>query len=232
VNFTPGVADYLILGGLLSAMTYELIFPKLKQRTIAYAGNIALLWTLTFAVVALWLLTGRQWGLLFLGRVVWWRLAIGFVPFFALLWLALRNRRIAKANPKALAPFEQGLKPIEWMMPLTAMHMRWWTAVSITAGITEEVLIRGFLVALIAYFTGLAPAVIVAAMIFGMGHAYQQWKNAIPTGLYGLGLNIIVLISGSLVPAMAIHIAQDYFTGELAYFALKGRGKPHPAHIA
>lgn len=229
MTFTPGTADYVILAGLLGAMAYELLFPKLKQRMIAYACNIALLWILTFAVIALWFVTGRSWQFLFLGKVVWWRVAIGFVPFVGLLWLALRNRRVAKANPKALATLQHRLKPIEWMMPVTALHMRWWTAVSITAGITEEVLIRGFLVALIAHFTGLAFAVVLAAVIFGMGHAYQQWKNAVPTGLYGLGLNIIVLISGSLVPAMAVHIAQDYFTGELAYFALRAPSEPRRA---
>ena len=223
MSFTPGTADYVILATLFAGMTYEWVFPNLKRRAIAYAGNIAVLWLLTAAVAALWILTKRSWALLFLGPIVWWRLAIGFVLFFAFLYVGLRDRRVASKNPKALERVERAVKPMEWMMPVTAAHMRWWTAVSITAGITEEVLIRGFLVAVTAHFTGLPAAVIIAAVIFGIGHAYQQPKNALPTGLYGLGLNVIVLISGSLLPAMAIHIAQDYFAGQLAYWALTAR---------
>lgn len=225
MTFMPGVADYIIAGLLFCGMTYELIFPSLKRRTIAYAGNMTILWLLTAAVVVLWFVTKRSWALLFLGPVVWWRLAIGFLLFGAFLYVGLRDMRVARKNPKALTRLEGALKPMEWMMPLTLAHMRWWIAVSITAGVTEELLVRGFLVSLMTHFVGLPAAVILAAIIFGIGHAYQQLKNAVPTGLYGLGLNVIVLISGSLLPAMAIHVTQDFFGGQLAYWALSARAR-------
>ena len=220
MNYTPGAADYAIAVCFLFGITYELFFPKLRRRMIAYVGNIAILWLLSAAVVVLWISTQRSWSLLFLGPVVWWRVGIGVVLFAVFLWLGLRDMRVAKKNPQALARFRPKIEPVAWMMPVTRGHMRWWIAVSITAGITEELLVRGFLVALIAHFIGLPFAVIVAAIIFGIGHAYQEPKNAVPTGLYGLGLNVVVLISGSLLPAMAIHVMQDFFSGQLAFWTL------------
>ncbi|MBV8363957.1 MAG: CPBP family intramembrane metalloprotease [Candidatus Eremiobacteraeota bacterium] len=224
MTYMPGPADYAIVALLLGAMTYELIFPKLKRRMIAYVGNITILWLLSGGVIALWLNTNRSWALLFLGPVVWWRLAIGVALFAAFLYLGLRDMRAARKNPKALERFLPKLEPMKWMMPVTRAHLRWWVAVSITAGVSEELLVRGFLVALLTHFTGLAAAVIIAAVLFGIGHAYQELKNAVPTGLYGLALNIVVLISGSLLPAMAIHIMQDFFSGQLAYWALSRAG--------
>lgn len=227
MTFQPALADYAILVVLAAGMTYELIFPRLKQRAISYVVNCIILWCLSLAVLALWYVAKRPFSLLFLGSFVWWRFAIGFAVFFAVLWLALRNRRAARANPKALQPLEKSLAPIKWLMPTTPRQMVYWTVVSITAGITEEVLIRGFLVAFIAHYMGLPAGVILSAAIFGLGHAYQEPKNAVPTGLYGLGLNVVVLVSGSLIPAMAIHVAQDYFTGELAYWALSRNPDGH-----
>jgi membrane protease YdiL (CAAX protease family) len=223
LTFTPLPSDYAILFALFAAMTYELAFPRLKRRTIAYAGNVVILWLLAGAVIASWFVTKRSWALLFLGPVVWWRIAIGLLLFIAFFYVGLRNRRVALKHPKALQHIERAVSHMEWMMPITAVHMRWWAVVSLTAGITEEVLIRGFLVAFVAHFIGLPAGIIIAALLFGIGHAYQQPRNVLPTGLYGLGLNIVVLISGSLLPAMAIHVAQDYFAGELAHLALMAR---------
>ncbi|MBV9262681.1 MAG: CPBP family intramembrane metalloprotease [Candidatus Eremiobacteraeota bacterium] len=218
---TPGPLDFVLAFGFLAAITYEWIFPALRSRRIAYAGNIVILWTLTAGVAALWLATHRPWSLLFLGPVVWWRFSLGCVFFILFLFVGLRDRRVAQRHPQALAKIAQSLRSVKWMMPVTPAHLRWWIAVSVTAGITEEFLCRGFLLSLVAHYAGLPAAVVACALIFGVGHGYQHPKNILPTAAYGFGLTVVILISGSLLPAMAIHVAQDYFAGELAYFSLR-----------
>ncbi len=106
-------------------------------------------------------------------------------------------------------------KPIvRLFMPSSATERAWWWTVSILAGISEEITWRGVQTSLLHTLTGsLALAIVLSAASFGLGHAIQGWKSAAVITAFALGFHGLVLLSGSLLPAMAVHVAYDVTAG-------------------
>lgn len=80
-----------------------------------------------------------------------------------------------------------------------------------TAGITEELVYRAFaLTVLLAVLPGGHwPALLVAAALFGLGHAYQGRTGMLVTALLAVGLGRLYLDTGSLLPGMVVHALID-----------------------
>lgn len=80
-------------------------------------------------------------------------------------------------------------------------------AFALTPGICEELLFRGAILGLLR--TGLRDrwAVLISAALFGLLHA-DPFRVA-PTALLGLLLGAVVVRTGSLWPAIALHIAHN-----------------------
>jgi hypothetical protein len=89
-----------------------------------------------------------------------------------------------------------------------------WTGVSLAAAASEEVTYRGVMFLLLAGLTGSAwAAALLAAAVFGFSHLVQGWKSAgIITGI-ALALQGLVVVSGSLHLAIAIHFLYDLIAG-------------------
>ena len=107
---------------------------------------------------------------------------------------------------------EKAFLRFSFFLPLTATERTWWIFVSLTAGITEEILYRGFL---IHYFFSapfhaeLAVAVIVSSVIFGAGHLYQGVAGFISSAILGLLFSAIFLMTGNLLLPMVLHALID-----------------------
>jgi membrane protease YdiL (CAAX protease family) len=98
-----------------------------------------------------------------------------------------------------------------------ATERAWWLFVSVLAGVGEEITWRGVQTALLVPLTGrywIAAA--LSAASFGVAHALQGWRAAAIIVCFGLGFQAIVVASGSLYIAMAVHVAYDVTAG-LAY---------------
>jgi membrane protease YdiL (CAAX protease family) len=87
---------------------------------------------------------------------------------------------------------------------------------SVTAGICEEVLYRGFALAVLTPLVGVIGAVIGSSIGFGLGHAYQGSGGFLKTTAVGLVMAGLVLLAGSLWVAMVLHAAVDLNGGALA----------------
>ena len=72
---------------------------------------------------------------------------------------------------------------------------------------------------------GVVWAVIVASILFGLGHVYLGLVQVPKTAIIGLLLAIVVALTGSLWPAMLLHAAIDWNSGELGFRLL------HPAEL-
>ena len=119
---------------------------------------------------------------------------------------------LMRRSPRYAASIEKAFKPLAFILPATVQQRRWWILVSLTAGIGEEILCRGFL---IQYFRhaplhlGVVAAAILAAVVFGFAHMYQGAKGIVGTGLLGLVFSAIFIISGNLLLPMIIHFLID-----------------------
>lgn len=98
------------------------------------------------------------------------------------------------------------------MLPRTPSERWGWAALSVTAGVTEEVIWRGFgLTLLFALLPGAHPAVpiVLAAAAFGWAHFYQGFTGVLATGLLGGLLALLFWVSGSLLLPIVLHVLLD-----------------------
>jgi len=101
------------------------------------------------------------------------------------------------------------------LAPQTPREDRLFGMVSITAGVCEEILYRGLLLATLASLVGTWPAVAISSLIFGMGHAYQGIAGIAKTGTIGLVLALLTVFSGSLFIAIVLHAVVDLTSGRV-----------------
>ena len=100
---------------------------------------------------------------------------------------------------------------IDVLIPRSRTERRWFAAVAVTAGITEEVFYRAFgLTLLLAVLPGGQWwAVLVAAVLFALGHVYQGAQGVLATGVLAVGFGALYLLTGSLLPSMLLHVLMD-----------------------
>jgi CAAX protease family protein len=194
-------------------------------RHALYSQAIALQWSLAALVMALWVWGGRDWAALGLIPRSVPGLVLGLASAGAVavaLWVV---RARARARPEMLERYLEKLTHIERMLPRTPGERNAFYAVSITAGICEELLYRGFALWYLSFAMGIVPAVLVSSLVFGIGHAYQGAKGIVTTGLVGLFMAMVYLATRSLWAPMALHALTDLHAGAITYAALKHRAE-------
>lgn len=95
-----------------------------------------------------------------------------------------------------------------YLMPITRAERRLAGLVAISAGVSEEIVVRGTLIALGVGALGLPPLVAAAAAtaLFGFLHLYQGWSGVLFTTLLGGILATLYLATGSLLLPIVLHV--------------------------
>jgi len=88
--------------------------------------------------------------------------------------------------------------------------------VSVTAGIVEEIVYRGFALWYLSHFMPLWAAVVVSSVAFGFAHSYQGASGAFRCGLVGLAFGIFYVATGSIWLAIIAHAVFDALQGVAA----------------
>ncbi len=188
-------------------------------RRDVYRTAVLIQWTLAAAVLLVWFLSRRS--LAALGLVP--RMTGGTIGVLAgvaiVAFVLLRQRAQALADPDALAEIRERMRPLERMLPHSAAEWPGFVRLSLTAGVCEELLYRGFLTWYFSHVLGWWFAAGIAAIGFGLAHAYQGMRGVLMTTLVGLFLAGVYGISGSLVLPMVLHALMDLHSGHLAWRA-------------
>ncbi len=192
-----------------------------------YVETIAMQWVLLLYVAwGLWLrgrklrdVIGGRWDTaraFFLDVAI----AIGFfVVNLAVRAIVLGTLLALNKGVRNLAT--QGVKNVAKAIgPQTRWELLLFMAVAVTAAICEEVMFRGYLQQQLASWTrNTSVGVILSAVVFCVGHAYQGWFLAVQVGILGLMLGILAAWRKSLRPGMLAHGMQDVISGTLSFFA-------------
>jgi membrane protease YdiL (CAAX protease family) len=209
----PGVARawsvclLVLLPALMAAQTRWIGDPREIPRTSIYFSSLISLWLLAVVTAAVAWLSGLRPANVGLFLVplpqllLWTTVCIvgGLMIVFAARALGLRETTITKH-----------------LLPVEPREKRVFSALSLSAGICEEFVFRGFLFVALYQATGSATAAtILAAASFGVVHAYQQLAGALRATALGILLTAPVLATGSLVPAVLAHAALDLIAGLL-----------------
>ncbi len=128
------------------------------------------------------------------------------------LGLVVTTVIILRADPRVLDLVRRQVRGFIELLPRTRQERLVFAGLAVTAGICEEILYRGFG---IAYIEWLLPGVDSAAIIliigvtFGFVHLYQGPRNVILTGVLGGLFAWLTLATGTLLPAIVIHVLVD-----------------------
>ncbi|MFC4402527.1 CPBP family intramembrane glutamic endopeptidase [Gracilibacillus xinjiangensis] len=232
--------DIIIWLLLLFLLTYEpvigyLDFQKFGQGVktdpnarIKYYNNAIIgLWVPTIIIVFLILfteLTFKEIGLTLpvintepLGKwVTYLGLGTGLIYIVSILYYVIGYQFSDKIRREiSIKKKEEWEKSVvALLLPVTEKEKKRWNYVSLTAGLTEEVIYRGFAIFAFAYlFPNLSTWIIIllASLTFGLAHTYQGFvMGVIRTAIFA-GLFCIIFIStGSIIPLIILHFLIDY----------------------
>ena len=163
----------------------------------------------------------------------WPRLAGGAAPYTvagavglagSLALLAGLRYRIDR-GAEVVAPAE-----VLALIPRTTAERRAFASVSITAGVCEEVLYRGLLLAVAVAVWPDIPAVrlvLLSGIAFGLAHAYQGVPGMLTTAVLGASLAVLYVGSGSLLLPVLYHVLVDLRVLVLAV----GRRRPRHGYL-
>jgi membrane protease YdiL (CAAX protease family) len=178
-------------------------------------------WVLAVVAVLIWARAGRPWTRLGLVPPTDWRLVVGLIVVALIVASTVRQMRaVARLTPERRSKLAARLAEFAYLLPHNEREYRWFSTLSVTAGVCEELLYRGYLTWVLGAYVGVPAALALVAIGFGLAHAYQGRRGIVKTASVGLVLGAIVLATGWLVPAMIVHALVDFGAGVLGVHAL------------
>ncbi len=146
--------------------------------------------------------------------------AAGLFWIFSLLVLA------ALAIILRLFHLESAQKQISQLAPASLAEAALWIALSVSAGICEEFVFRGYLQQQFTRATGRVwVGVLVSALLFGTAHGYEGIAGMLMITVFGALFSVLAIKRGSLRAGMMAHGWHDSITG-LLLWALKRANVP------
>lgn len=178
-------------------------------------------WVLTVPLLIWWFAAGRTAEPLSLIPTTsgWQWILVGLALLAATYLIA--QAKVVVTRPEELAKVREKIGNLADMAPRSDPESRTFNALSVTAGVCEEILYRGLLLAVIASASGLWVAAIASSLFFGLGHSYQGAGGIVKTTLVGGVMAAITLLSGSIYPAMILHAVVDVTSGRMMRAALR-----------
>ncbi|WP_409332716.1 CPBP family glutamic-type intramembrane protease [Trujillonella humicola] len=233
------VAAYLVVGEpVVGAVLHRRFEGRLRTdagaRRSFYRRLLVLEWGLALLALVIWLsapgvdaaAVGLAWPDGWPGPVAG-TLALLVVVFVVASTRVLRGGALVRPPVRVDGEGRHAELPVHAtlaLLPRTRAERRLFTVVGVTAGVCEEWLYRGFFLAVVAAVAGDLPAgvlVAVAAVAFGLAHAYQGVGGVVTTGVLGAVMAALYLDTGSLLLPVLLHALID-----LRFLAVPARALP------
>jgi len=215
---------YFLLIAVAAPVVGYISFQRLLRRVAAgqnispahlYKFTMASHWTLFALLLVLWAVSGRAWSDLGFSLEFDTRFIVGALFTVGMIVvLILQLRLIGRAS-------EEDLGDLHFLFPRTPGELRGFYGLSLTAGIVEEALWRGFLFWYLGHFMPLWAAAIVSAAGFGIAHAYQGLTAVPRIVLVGAAFAGLYLLTGSLLLPIILHALVDLLQGRAVYGMLR-----------
>ncbi len=175
-------------------------------------------WAIAIAVLGFWFALGRGGGAIGLvpgsGALVW----AGYGLAIVVCALIVQQAWSIFRSPEKRAAMRDEFGSVSFLMPQTPKELRTFYGVSISAGICEEIMYRGFMIAyLMAFGMPFWVAGLVSSVAFGLAHAYQGPTGIVKTATVGGMMALLYGLTGSLWAPIVAHAVMDLAAGRLTY---------------
>lgn len=105
-------------------------------------------------------------------------------------------------------------KTVLALAPRTASEVILWIVLSITAGICEELIFRGYLQQQFVTLTNRVwVGILISAILFGFSHGYEGLSGVILITVYGAMFSVLAFKRGALRTCMMAHAFHDAIAG-------------------
>jgi uncharacterized protein len=195
-------------------------FSSSRERLALYRRWVVLAWalvaialTLTSFKTVFWVTPqANEASWLFHYPMAHGAVALCVTAFFLLaLWPGIKCVVDTSVRPR----YRKAMRSLIFMMPVTQSERLWWALLSVTAGICEELLFRGFLLQYArgqlegGPALGLTLAWLLTSLGFGLCHIYQGLSGFVRTTIAGLMLGMLAILTGNLLLPIVVHCLLD-----------------------
>ena len=213
------LATFLLLPAY-STRTIILVLDKIRDegepaRIWAYRQTILTWLTLTVVLIVLWGSLDRDWSAIGFRLPDFGPLIVSLAGSAVFLAVILRPLSNLSKSDISTEDFERQLGKIAVLLPRSRKEGVWFQRLSINAGITEEIIFRGYLIWYLQHFLPLIWSAVIAAIVFGLGHLYQGVRQ-LPGLLLVSGVAVSLYVyTGSLLVPVILHIVLDALQGRI-----------------
>lgn len=206
---------------------------EIRSTGPAMTRTIVLLWLLCAACLGAWLVSGRSPAELGLTLGDGWRALTAWALAVAgsgwLLFDTVRSLSKAERRKALIEQVEKagGLGYFDLRTPGEAGVFQ---AMALTAGITEEIIFRGFVMLSLAVIVPFWAAAGLSAVIFIAFHAYQGVAGMTRILPITVVLTGLVILGGTLWPAILVHIVVD-MVGGIVLWGVRSECSPQRAAV-
>ena len=113
-------------------------------------------------------------------------------------------------------------KSVDSLLPKSPLEILIWIATSITAGVCEEMVFRGYLQRQFNALSGnVAVGLLAQGLVFGLFHSYQGWKNVVVISVLGVLYGAMAAWRGNLRVNIVAHAWSDIWEGWLKFIVIR-----------
>ncbi|MGD0801381.1 MAG: type II CAAX endopeptidase family protein [Terracidiphilus sp.] len=183
-----------------------------------YLTAIFLDWALLYYCVSgvhhrggkFWALAGGRWG-------SWKSVAVDLgiaLPF----WVLWEGAAYGVYWLLTVTTGPNSAKTVDSLLPRSLLEILLWIATSITAGVCEEMVFRGYVQRQLHALSGnVATAVLGQGLVFGLFHSYQGWTNVLVISILGVLYGALAAWRGNLRANIIVHAWGDTWEGWLKF---------------
>lgn len=211
---------FLMLGVLLpwrgyARMRQLMALPEVtgRDRVKLYLATILFQWLLTLAIGWRAFARGLTWGEMAVSGAS--RITVLAVSIIGAILIGAAHWANVRRMGRSDHPNLERLRALgSRLFPRTPAETALFMLLALTAGICEEFLFRGFVMAALLR-AGLATwlVVIVSSAMFGIAHLYQGKGGSLGTGILGTLFAVFRIAYHSLLPAVVWHAVLDVVAG-------------------
>jgi len=211
---------FLLLGFVIpwrghARMRHLMALPEVtgRERIKMYCATIFFQWLLTALV--LWRAFARGLSLNELGIGHARSISLFVVTFIGAALIGAAHWANVQRMASSDHPNLERLRALgARLFPRSKSEMALFLVLSLTAGVCEEFLFRGFVIAAL-FRSGLDTwlVVILSSAMFGLAHLYQGKGGSLGTGILGTLFALVRIIYSNLLPAVVWHSVLDIVAG-------------------
>lgn len=179
-------------------------------------------WVLFVITIGAWVYQDRSF------KILGFQLTIDAAFYLAIvltaacfIYLAMQLRQAMNPNAEDIQKLRSQYGRLEALFPRNGDELGRFYILSLTAGIVEETLWRGFMIWALSQVMPLWMAATISVIAFGLCHAYQGMANVPMVTLVGAILTVLFLLTGSLLLPMILHAGVDIIMGRSVFEMLR-----------